>query len=218
MIISTEDALLVTCNCMPLSMILKHFMWMAQRLASSRKLTRKYSAACCRVRTVHTWKCMSYFPTLWAILWTKHEKGSLCRRSSILFWNQWNLQRATIPNQYLWGFFNCPAFRNSFQGALPPMIGQSFFWAGSSSADIDGPSLAAMSANCLIGDDSGDLHTCSSFFTSSPFAPPHLGLGASSVAGDPDSVGAGWTSTCVLTCQAFPHPPFGVTFIHAMLE
>ena len=107
------------------------------------------------------------FSHLWAISWTKHEKGSLHIRISVLFWNWQILWRATIPGWYLWHLFNSQALRNSFLRALPPTIGQSFFWAGSSPADIDGPILAAISVNCLVKDNSGDLPTYSSFFTSS---------------------------------------------------
>ena len=145
-----------------------HVILMVHRLMSSRRPTRYYSPASHRVRTACTWKCMSYFPTSWAISWSRFEKGSLCIRSSVLFWKWQSLQRSTIPSQYLWGLFNSPALETpSFLGALPTIISQSFFWAGLSQANIDGPTLATISANCLIGDDSGDLPTCSSFFTSS---------------------------------------------------
>ena len=82
-----------------------HFMWMVHRLASLGRPTKYASAACCRVKMTCTWKHMSYHPTSRAISWTKCKKGSLQMRRSILFWN-WQISwRATIPGQYLQGFF-----------------------------------------------------------------------------------------------------------------
>ena len=134
---------------------------------------------------------MSYFPTFWAILWTRHEKGSLHIRCSVLFYNWWLLQRATIPGWYFQSLFNSPALQNSFLGALPPTIGWSFFWAGYSPADVNGPTLTAITANCLIRDDSGDLPTHSSFFTFSFICSTLAGLGeTSSVVGMASAAGA----------------------------
>ena len=65
--------------------------------------------------------------------------------------------RATIPSQYFWGLFTFPSLRNSFWGALPPTVGQSFLLAASSLPDVDGPASAAIWANYWVGDDSGDL-------------------------------------------------------------
>ena len=77
------------------------------------------------------WKCRSYLPTLRAISWTSHEKGSFLIKSSVLFWNHQIFQRATVPGQYFLVFLTFPALRNSFWGALPPMVGQSFLLTGS---------------------------------------------------------------------------------------
>ena len=111
---------------MSLGIIVTCFTWMVHRLASSKSLTKYASAASCRVKMAHTWKCMSYHPTSRAILQTKCEKGSLQNKRSVLFWNWWISQRATVPGQYLWGFFTFPAHRNSFWGSLPPTVGKSF--------------------------------------------------------------------------------------------
>ena len=98
------------------------------------------------------WKCRSYLPTSRAISCTSHEKGSFLIRSSVLFWNCWISQRATVPGQYFLVFLTLPALRNSFWGALPPMVGQSFLWTGSS-PKADGPASAAIWANCWVGND-----------------------------------------------------------------
>ena len=103
----------------------------------------------------------------WAILQTRHEKGHLCVRSAVLFWNQQISRRATIPSWYFWGLFNMPAFKNSFLGALPPTVGLSFFQAGSSPIDINGPASVAICASCLVGDDSGNCPTSSTLLASS---------------------------------------------------
>ena len=104
-------------------------------------------------------------------------KGHLCMRSSVLLWNWQILWRATIPSQYFWGLFNMPAVKNSFLGALPPMVGQSFFWAGSSPTDVDGPTSVAICTSCLVGNDPGDCPMSSSFFTSSLHLCTLLGVG-----------------------------------------
>ena len=62
-------------------------------------------------------------------------------RRSILFWNQQILWRATIPSWYLWGFFTLLAFRNSFLGVFPPVVGLCFLQAGSLSTKHRWPSL-----------------------------------------------------------------------------
>ena len=60
---------------------------------------------------------------------------------------------------------------------LAPTVGQSFLWAGSSPADIDGPTAVAIWVNCWIGDDSGDLPTSSTFLTSSLLLSTSPGVG-----------------------------------------
>ena len=80
-------------------------------------------------------------------------------RSSVLFWNCWISQRATVPGQYFLVFLTLPTWRNSFWGALPPTVGWSFLLAGSSPLDIYGPASAAIWANCWVGNDKGDLPT-----------------------------------------------------------
>ena len=137
---------------MSLGIIVTLFACMAHRLASSKRDTKNASAASCRHIMVLPWKCMSVLPTSWAISQTSREKGSFQIRSSVLFWYHQILQRATVPGQYFLVFFTFPAFRNSFHGALPPMVGQSFLWAGSS-PKADGPASAAIWANCQVGND-----------------------------------------------------------------
>ena len=109
---------------------------------------------------------MSYLPISWAISWTRWEKGCLHMRSSVLFWNQWILWRASIPSWYFWGLFNIPAFRNYFCRPLPSTVGQTFLWAGSSPGDVNGSTSVAIWVNCWVGDDPGDLPTSSDFLTS----------------------------------------------------
>ena len=71
-----------------------------------------------------------------------------------------------MPGQYLLGFLTFAAFRNSFLGALPPMVGQSFLQAGSS-PEADGPASAAIWANFCVGNDDSDQPTSTSLFASS---------------------------------------------------
>ena len=132
---------------MSLGIIVTLFACMAHRLVSSKRDTKNASAASCRHIMVLPWKHMSVLPTSWAISWTSREKGSFQIRSSVLFWYHQILQRATVPGQYFLVFFTFPAFRNSFCGALPPVVGQSFLWAGSS-PEADGQVSAATWANC----------------------------------------------------------------------
>ena len=83
---------------------------------------------------------------------TSHEKGSFLIRSSVLFWNCQISQTATVPGWYFLVFLTLPAWRNSFWGALPPTVGQSFLLTGSS-PEADGPASAAIWANCQVGND-----------------------------------------------------------------
>ena len=39
----------------------------------------------------------------WTISWTRHWKGSLRMRSSVLFWQRLISRRATVPGLYPWG-------------------------------------------------------------------------------------------------------------------
>ena len=72
-----------------------------------------------------------------------------------------NCARLVLP-----GLLNHTSLENSFWGALPPMVGQSFLWTGSS-PEADGPASAAIWANCQVGNDDGDLPTSSSHLASS---------------------------------------------------
>ena len=112
-----------------------------------------------RHKMVCAWKCRSHLPTSRVTSWTSHEKCNFQIRSSVLFWNWWISCRTTVSSWYFWGFQTFPALRNSFHGALPPMVGQSFLLAGSSLPNIDALAYTAIWANCWVGDDSGDLPT-----------------------------------------------------------
>ena len=149
------------------------------------------SAASCRHIMALPWKCKSYLPTSRAISWTSHEKRSFLIRSSVLFWNCQISQRATVPGQYFLGFLTLPAWRNSFQGALPPMVGQSFPLTGSS-PKADGLASAANWANCQVGNDNGDLPTSSSHLASSTCLSSSSNLFSSSLTGEGFLAGNGW--------------------------
>ena len=146
-------------NWISLGIIVTLFACMAQRLASSMRPTIYASAASCRHIIVLPWKCRSYLPTSRAISWTNCKKGSFWIRSSVLFWNCQISRRATVPGQYFLVFFTFPAWRNSFLGALPPMVGWSFLLTVSSLPNVDGPASSAIWANCQVGNDEGDLPT-----------------------------------------------------------
>ena len=143
---------------MSLGIIVTLFVCMVQRFESSMRPAIYASAASCKHIIACPWKCMSYLPTSRAILWTNHAKGSFQMRSSVIFWNHWILVRATVLGKYFLVFLTLLAFKNSFQGALPPMVGQSFFLASSSLPNVD----AAIWANCWVANDGGDLPTPSS--------------------------------------------------------
>ena len=153
-------------NWMSLGIIVTLLVCMVQRLASSMRPTRNASAASCKHIMVLPWKCISVLPTAWAIWQTSHERGSFLMRSSVLFWNCQISQRATVPGWYLLVFFTFPALRNSFWGALPPMVGWSFLLAGPS-PKADGPASAAIWTNCWVGNNDGDRPTSSSCLGSS---------------------------------------------------
>ena len=140
---------------MSLGLIVTLLVCMAQRLASSIRATKNASAASCKHIMVLPWKHRSVLPTAWAISWTSHEKGSFLMRSSVLFWNCQISQGATVPGQYFLVFFTFPVLRNSFQGALPPTVGQSFLLTGSS-PKTDGLASAATWANCQVGNNNSD--------------------------------------------------------------
>ena len=211
---------------MSLGIIVTCLAWIAQRLVSSRSPTKYASAASSRVNMACALKCMSYFPTSRAISQTSCEKGIFWIRSSVLFWNQWISQRATIPSQYFWDLFTFPAFRNSFWGALPPTVGQSFLLASSLPPNVDGPASTSILANCHVSDDSGDLPTSSSLSASLTLCSNSSWVGAyCSISGAGRSTGIGGffastcTSTLILTCRALlPSPIHGVFFVLAMLE
>ena len=165
---------------------------MVHRLASSKRDTKYASTASCRHMMTLPWKCMSVLPTSWAISRTSHEKGSFRIRSSVLFWYCQISQMATVPGRYLLGFLTLPAFRNSFHGALPPTVGQSFLWAGSS-PKADGPASTAIWANCQVSNyDNGDQPTSTSLLASSTHPIISSSACATSLAGEELLAGEGW--------------------------
>ena len=176
---------------MSLGIIVTLLACMVQRLVSSMRLTKNASAASCKHIMVLPWKRMSVLPTVWAISWTSHEKGSFQIRSSVLFWNYQISCRATVPGWYFLGFFICPALRNSFRVALPPTVGQSFLLAGSS-PEADGPASAAIWANCQVGNDDGDWPTSSSCLASSTHLSASSTIFSTSLMGEGFLAGEGW--------------------------
>ena len=176
---------------MSLGIIVTHFTCMAQRLASSMRPTKYASAASCRHIMVFPWKHKSYLPTSRAISWTSCEKGSFLIRSSVLFWNCQISWRATVPGRYFLVFLTFLALRNSFWGALPPTVGQSFLLTGSS-PKVDHPASAAIWANCQVGNNDGDLPTSSSCLASSTCLSASSNLFSSSLAGEGFLAGDGW--------------------------
>ena len=179
-------------NWISLGIIVTLFACMAQRLASFMRPTIYASAAPCRHIMALPWKCKSYLPTSRVILWTNCEKGSFLMRSSVLLWNCQISQRATVPGWYFLVFFTLPAWRNSFQGALPPTVGQSFLLTGSSPSEADGLASTAIWANCWVGNDDGDLPTSSSHFASSTHLSAFSIFFSSSLAGKGFLAGDGW--------------------------
>ena len=113
-------------------------------------------------------------------------------RSSVLFWNCQISQRATVPGQYLLVFFTLPAWMNSFQGALPPMVAQSFLLTGSSLCESDGPACTAIWANCWVGNNDSDLPTSSSCLASSNCLSASSIFFSSSLMGEGFLAGDGW--------------------------
>ena len=186
---------------------------MAQRLVSSMRLTKNASAASCKHIMVLPWKHMSVLPTAWPISQTSHEKGSFLIRSSVLFWNCWISQRATVPGQYFLVFFTFPALRNSFWGALPPTVGQSFLLAGSS-PKTDGPASTAIWANCWVGNDDSDRPTSSSHLASSTCFSASSTIFSTSLMGEGFLAGEGWCTgegAFFLFLQSFCILPFSLT-------
>ena len=173
---------------MSLGIIVNLLACMAQRLVSSMRPSIYASAASCRHIIVLPWKCKSYLPTSRVISWTNCEKGSFQIRSSVLFWNHWISQRATVPGWYFLVFLTLPAWRNSFQGTLPPMVGWSCLLAGSSLPNIDGLASAAIWVNCQVSNDEGDLPTPSSCSASAILhiiSSAHSGASLAGVGGAP---------------------------------
>ena len=170
------------------------------------------SAASCKHIMVLPWKCRSILPTSWAISWTNCEKGSFLMRSSVLFWNCQISRRATVPGWYFLVFFTCPTLRNSFQGALPPMVGQSFLLAGSS-PKADGPASAAIWANCQVGNNNGDQPTSSSHLASSTHLSASSTIFSTSLMGEGFLAGEGWCTGEGASCPSWQSSLFLILFL-----
>ena len=135
-----------------------------------------------------------------------------------------------MKSNHLWlvllGPLHFPAFRNSFQGTVPPTAGQSFLLAGSSPPNIDGPDSTTIWANCQVGDNSGDLPTSPSLSASLTLCSNCSWVGAHcsiSGAGRASGIGVFCASTCistlVLTCRALlPFPICSIFFVLTMME
>ena len=102
----------------------------------------------------------------------------------MLFWNCRISWRATVPGWYLLGFFTWPAHKNSFWGALPPVVGQSFLQASSSPPNLDGPASTAIWTNCQVGDDDSDCPTLSNCSAASTHLSISATFGGASLTGD----------------------------------
>ena len=96
-----------------------------------------------------------------------------------------------MPGRYFLGFLTFPAFRNSFHGALPLMVGWSFLRAGSS-PEADGLASAAIWANCWVGNDDSDQPTTSSLLTSSTRPIILSSTCTTSLVGEELLAGEGW--------------------------
>ena len=124
-----------------------------------------------------------------------------------------------MPGQYFLVFLTFPAWRNSFQGALPPTVGWSFLLTGSSLPEADGLASTAIWANCRVSNDDGNLPTSSSPLASSTHfsasSPPLLWVRASWL-GMGDELERGPPS---FLCQSSSHfsgvenPPLPTSFI-----
>ena len=121
-------------------------------------------------------------------------------------------------------FFTFPAQRNSFWGALPPMVSWSFLLASSSLPDIDGSASAAIWANCWVSDNSSDLPTSAKFSASSTLLSTSLSVGAGSTSDTGESASTGGscsecTSALVLTWRAlFPSHILSVFLVLTILN
>ena len=112
------------------------------------------------------------------------RRGSFWIRSSVLFLNCHISWRSTVPGWYFLDFFTLPACKNSFWGALSPMVGWSFLWASSSPPNVDGLVSAAIWTNCWVANDDGDHPTSSNCSTSSTHFSISPALGGASLAGE----------------------------------
>ena len=115
-------------NWMSLGIMVTLLACMARRLTSSMRPTTYASAASCRYMMALPWKCRSYLPTSRAISQTNHKKGCFLMRSSVLFWNCWISQRATVAGLVFPGLlyftsleeFLLGGFASNSRSELPP--------------------------------------------------------------------------------------------------
>ena len=133
-----------------------------------------------------------------------------------------------MPGQYFLVFLTLPAWRNSFLGALPPMVSWSFLLTGSSLPNIDGPASTAIWANCWVSNDKGDLPTPLSYPASATLLMISSACGGASLAGVGGCTGNGGLFSlpsilvaaliCSIHISVSLFPCLGVTFVFAILE
>ena len=117
-----------------------------------------------------------------------------------------------MPGQYFLVFFTLPAWRNSFQEALPPSVGQSFLLTGSSLPKSDGLASTAIWANCWVGDDDRDLPTSSSHLTSSTCLSASSNFFSSSLMGEGFLAGDRWCTGEGASFPSLPVPSLPLSF------
>ena len=121
-----------------------------------------------------------------------------------------------MPGQYFLVFFTLPAWRNSFQGALPPTVGQSFLLTSSSLPKADGLASVAIWANCWVGNDDSNLPTSSSHLASSTCVSASSIFFSSSLTGEGFLAGDGWCTgegSSVFSLPGSEHPPLPTPLI-----
>ena len=169
------------------------------------------TASCRHIMALH-WKHKSVLPTDWAISWTSCEKGSFWIRSSVLFWNCWFSQRATVPGQYFLVFFTFHALRNSFSGSFASH-GRAELPLSRLLSQSRWPSLCShFGPNCWVGNDDGDWPTSSSHLASSTHLSASSNVCSTSLAGEGFLAGGGvvyrrggppsllWNPSALLRC------------------
>ena len=79
------------------------------------------------------------------------QKGVLAYEELSALLEPADITEGYYPWPVSWSLLSGTAFRNSLGGSLPPTVGWSFLWDGSSPAEIDGPASAAICMSCPVG-------------------------------------------------------------------